>query len=1135
MHSKYNGPFLIEDEVKPDFSVEGLARKLLKCRREKDHVQALQVRVYMRDCGLETHETLGNYLVSTLAEIGRMFDAQQVFENLSHRNSWSWNSLLVCNVKNGYPQGALNVYQRMQKDDFEYLNEHAFVALLKACAILKDLQSGLRLHAEVSSRGLLDKSVFIGSILIDMYTKCGVLAKAQQVFEKSVLRDVVTWTALITGFVEYGHGEKALHCFDVMQLEGVLPNATTYVSSLKACCISGAVEKSLAIHSEMERKGALSKNAFVGSALVDMYSKFGMVYVAHGVFDEMPTRDVVLWTALIAGYTENGYGECALDSFEHMKLEGVSPNAATYVCALKACGSIGAADKGQAIHVEVNRQGLLQSNSLVGGALLDMYAKCGLLIKAQDVFDTLRVRDVVSWTALIAGYADHGHREEAIECFEMMQSSGISPNAATIVCILKACSSMQEQEKCQKILAEIKRQGWLEKDLMIGSTAIDMYGKRGLLDKAQEVFDKLLVRDVVAWTTLISGYAGQGFDVEAVKHIEQMRLEGISPNAITYVCGLKAHSCKEVSEEASKLHADIERHGLEKNLAVGNTLISMYAKCGLFSFARKILNELPVRDVISWTALLTGFLQHGRGEDALKCYEQMRSDGIPPNAATYVSLLKACSTVGAIDKGRELHDEIERQGLLEQDFVVTNTLVDVCAKRGSFARAHQIFEKLDARNVYSWNALIGGYVEHSYGEEALKCFEQMQLEGVFPSVVTWVYSLKACGSTEARRRGQQFHVQIEESGLIERDPWVGSSLVDMYGKCGSPALAHLVFEKLPVRDVVSWTSLMAGYTEHGDYKEALQCFEQMQLEGVPLNAFSSTLKLKVLGLTRALSKGHDLHDVIVKDGFHHDQYVCSSLVDMYIKCGSITKAQEAFNRFPNRDLISWTSLMTGYAESGHEEEVLKCYDQMQREGIFPNDVTILCCLKACGNIGNTAWANKLHAEVERRGLLEGTLVGNTLVSMYAKCNSLEAAKKVFDRLPIQDLVSWNALMSGYADAGKIKSVFNMFDMMPGRGIQPDAITFVLVLTACTRAAQFCQSESFFEAMSKNYGILPSIEHYTCVVDLLGRSGEIDKGLAMIRGLPLAPDAVLWRSVLGACKFWGSVDYGQHGFTHALNS
>ncbi|KAI5058862.1 hypothetical protein GOP47_0027032 [Adiantum capillus-veneris] len=1123
------------EEKALNFEVEGLARTLHRCRKEKDHLQASQVHQYMRERGLDTHELLGNCLVSMLAEVGSMSDAQQVFDKLPNRSSSSLSSLLICYLKNDCPQQTLNAYQQMENNDFECLNEHAFVALLKACSILKDLRTGLRVHAEVASIGLLEKSVFIGSVLINMYAKCGIIAKAQQMFAKSVVRDVVTWTALITGFVEHGNCEEALHCFDVMQLEGVSPNATTYVSSMKACSLSGAIEKGHDIHAEMERIGALSENAFVGSAVVDMYCKFGMVNVAHEVFDRVPTRDVVLWTALIAGYSENGYSEYALDCFEHMQSEGVSPNVATYMCVLKACGGIGAGDKGQTIHAEINRQGLLETNVLVGGALLDMYAKCGLLIKAQDVFDSLQVRDAVSWTALIAGYSDHGHGEEAIACFEKMQKSGINPEAATVVCILKACSSMVDPEKCSKILVEIERHGWLEKDLVVGSTAIDMYAKCGLLDKAQQVFDKLRVRDVVSWTSLISGYAEHGFEAEALKCMEQMQLEGICPNVITYVCSLKGHNGKEVSEEASKLHADIKRHGLEKNLVVANTLISMYAKCGLFSIARKILDELPGRDVISWTALLTGFLQHGRCEEAIKCYEQMQSEGISPNAATYVSLLKAFGTVGAIDKGIEIHNEIERHGLLEQDVVIGNTLVDICAEHGSFRKARELFDKLDVRNVFSWNALIAGYVEHGYEKEALKCFEQMQLEGVIPSATTWVCVLKVCGNTGARVRGKHFHALLEGTGLIERDAWVGSSLVDMYGKCGLPTSAQQVFEKLPVRDVVCWTALMAGYAEHGDFNKASQCLEQMQLEDVPLSPVASALTFKLFGKAGALSKGQDLHNSIENNGLYTDQYVCSSVVDMYVKCGSIAKAQEAFNKIPDRNLVSWTSLLRGYIEHGHEKEAIKCYDQMQREGFFPNDVTLLCCLKACGNIGNVEWGNKLHAEVERRGLLEGTFVGNSLVSMYAKCNSLKAAKKVFDRLPIQDLVSWNALMTGYAECGEIESIFDVFSKMLGSGIQPDSITFVLVLTACTRAGELRKGETLFEAMSKKYGILPTIEHFTCVIDNLGRSGHIDKGLTMIRKLPIRPDPVLWRCVLSACKFWGSVNYGQQGFAHALIS
>eukprot|EP00250_Pteridium_aquilinum_P021071 c25021_g19_i1 orf=3-683(-) len=227
----------------------------------------------MHKHGLQTHELLGNYLVLMLVEVGSIRDAQQVFSGLPCRNEWSWNSLINGCIKCGKPQHALNLYQRMCAEDSVIPSGHTFVAVLKACAKLRNLREGIKIHKEISKSAALKRNPFIGNALIDMYAKCGLLAKAQQVFEALPGRSVMSWNALITAYVEHGHCEKALECFEQMQSEGVHPNAVTFACSLKACGNIGASKKGSDIHAEIAKKGLLKGDLVLGNALVDMYAK----------------------------------------------------------------------------------------------------------------------------------------------------------------------------------------------------------------------------------------------------------------------------------------------------------------------------------------------------------------------------------------------------------------------------------------------------------------------------------------------------------------------------------------------------------------------------------------------------------------------------------------------------------------------------------------------------------------------------------------------------------------------------------------------------------------------------------------------------------------------------------------------
>eukprot|EP00250_Pteridium_aquilinum_P021087 c25021_g8_i1 orf=1-906(-) len=293
------------------------------------------------------------------------------------------------------------------------------------------------LHAEIERKGLLEQDIVVGTALVDMYFICDSPFQGQEVFDRLPVRDSVSWTTLITGYVEQGYNKKALKCFDLMRELGVSPNAGTFVCCLNACASIGATKEGQEIHVDVERQGLLEEDLVVGNALVDMYGRLGLIPLAQQVFNKLPVRDVGAWNALMGGYAEHDHGDQAIECFEQMQLEGVSADAVTFVYILKACGSIMAGKKGKELHARFERVQFFVEDVYVSCALMDMYAKCGMLRNPRHVFNKLQIRNVVSWTTLIAGYVEHGHAREALECFERMKFEGVSPNAATFVCILK--------------------------------------------------------------------------------------------------------------------------------------------------------------------------------------------------------------------------------------------------------------------------------------------------------------------------------------------------------------------------------------------------------------------------------------------------------------------------------------------------------------------------------------------------------------------------------------------------------------------------------------------------------------------------------------------------------------------------
>jgi pentatricopeptide repeat protein len=384
--------------------------------------------------------------------------------------------------------------------------------------------------------------------------------------------------------------------------------------------------------------------------------------------------------------------------------------------------------------------------------------------------------------------------------------------------------------------------------------------------------------------------------------------------------------------------------------------------------------------------------------------------------------------------------------------------------------------------------------------------------------------------------GSEIHREIEENGLLDRDIVVGNALLDMYAKCGSIAKACEVFEQLPLRNVVSWSTLIACYAKHDRAEDALQCFEEMKRKGVLPDAITFACSLKACMCIGALSKGIRIHGEIEKLGLlGRDSIVGNALVDMYAKCGRLHKAKELFLSLPSRDVVSWNALLAGYVKHERDEAVLASFEQMQAEGISPDSVTLAYVLKACGSMGAGGKGAQIHNEIDGKILAEqGLTIRNALMDMYAKCGLLRKACRMFDELSDPDIVSFNVLIAGHAQLGQCEDVFRSLGTMEAVGMKPDSATFLSVLHSCNHGGLQLQAQLFFKAMIENYGLIPTVEHYTSMIDLFSRAGQLEKALAMLEKLPLHPDIVMWCTLLGSCKKWGDVWLAKLAFDNALS-
>ena len=488
---------------------------------------------------------------------------------------------------------------------------------------------------------------------------------------------------------------------------------------------------------------------------------------------------------------------------------------------------------------------------------------------------------------------------------------------------------------------------------------------------------------------------------------------------------------------------------------------------------------------------------------------------------TLLNLIKLCGKEKKLWKVRRIHVDLLKRNLIRKDVYIATSLITTYAKCGAPEEAREVFEQLGEPSVVSWNALISGYAHSQLGDEALKCFKYMQNVGVIPDVVTYICVLKACGIIGSYEIAHEIEVEVRKKELVHKHVKLGNALVDMYFKCGALEKAREVFDHLTVRDVVSWNVLITGYAQHGLGDEALKCFRQMKDAKIFPDVVTYVCILKACGTVGSLEVGQDIDVEVRKRGLlQKDVMLGTSLVDMYCKCGALEKAQEVFAHLPMWNVVTWSVLINGYVQHGLDHEALKCFRKMEEVGTSPDEITYICILKACGSVGSLEIGEEIDAKVRKQGLLQKDIVlGTALVDMYSKCGALKKAGEVFEYLPVQNVVSWSALISGYAQLGQTNVVWNLYRRMRREGVVPNFVTFTVMLNACSHAGLVKDGEKLFNEMCVVYDLTPSLEHYTCMIDLFGRAGHFDKAKALLEKVSHSGHLPLFLNILGACKKW----------------
>lgn len=584
---------------------------------------------------------------------------------------------------------------------------------------------------------------------------------------------------------------------------------------------------------------------------------------------------------------------------------------------------------------------------------------------------------------------------------------------------------------------------------------------------------------------------------------------------------------KKHADLGSRLHALAVRNGHESNTALGNQFLRMYVSQGNLEEASKVFNKLPAPDVFGWASIISAHCEQGQAAQAIQLYMQMRRTNVKANNYVYVAVLKACTNAVDVASGQLVHADVMDDGL-ESNRFVGNTLVNMYCKLGKLDEAQKVFERLPVRNVVTWTALIAGYAQHGLCQHALTLFHRMQEQDVAPNNLTYLAALRACASIRAVQEGRRIHSQVLADGL-GTDVFVGSALMSMYAECGNLEGACEVFESMQSKNVVTWTTIISCHTQYGFGWEAIELYRRMLLDGVVADIVTLGCVLTACGSIGALQMGRQVHGDIARRGLDLNVVVCSTLINMYIDCASLAEARMVFDKLSTSNIVPWTAMISGYTRHGYGQEALELYWKMEQAGLRPDNVAFVSILQACGSIGAVQEGKRIHTQLIRLGLEGDLCIGSSLIHMYSKCGGLVEAKRVFDKVPTRSVVTWTAMIDCYGQHNKGQVAVQCFEDMLEEGVEPDATTFICLLNACSHIGLVSEGQQYLKAMKKTHGIVPSIEHYNCLVDLLSRSGRLDEAEALLSTMPFESDWVGWMTLLSACETYRNVELGRRCF------
>ncbi|KAL3843645.1 hypothetical protein ACJIZ3_001048 [Penstemon smallii] len=507
-----------------------------------------------------------------------------------------------------------------------------------------------------------------------------------------------------------------------------------------------------------------------------------------------------------------------------------------------------------------------------------------------------------------------------------------------------------------------------------------------------------------------------------------------------------------------QIQTQLSIHGLHHNIDVLHKLMAFATSANL-TYAEKIFTRIEYPTLFIYNVMIKAHVKTGGYRRALYLFDELRVRGLWPDNYTYPFVFKAVGRLRVVVDGEKIHGFVMKSGVL-YDCYVSNSVLDMYGELGCVDSLDKVFDEMPLRELISWNILVSGFVKSKRFEDALGVYTRMRREAsVRPDEATVVSTLSACTALKRLDLGREIHEFVSKQ--LGFTMIIGNAMLDMYAKCGCLDMARGIFDAMIEKNVICWTSMVSAY----------------------------------------------------------------------VNCGRLEEARALFDKSPVKDLVLWTAMINGYVQYNQVDEAMALFRDMQMDRVNPDKYTLVALLTGCAQLGALEQGEWIHSYLEENGISIDAVVGTALIEMYAKCGCLDKSMKIFHHLKQKDTASWTSIICALAMNGNPTKALRLFSEMIEVGFRPDDITFIGVLNACSHGGLVEEGRRHFDSMSRIYGIEPKMEHYGCLIDLLGRAGLLDEAEDVITRVSHKEDSnmiivPLYGALLSACRNYENVDMAE---------